>query len=88
MDFSYEGAFGGDPPEAYERLLLDCMLGDATLFTRTDEVRCAWAFTTKILESWKANPIHRLPIYEAGTWGPQQADQFIARDGHQWRDLD
>jgi glucose-6-phosphate 1-dehydrogenase len=88
MDFSYEDAFGGDPPEAYERLLLDCMLGDATLFTRTDEVRCAWAFTTNILEGWKANPMYRLPIYEAGTWGPEQAEQFIAKDGHHWRDLD
>jgi glucose-6-phosphate 1-dehydrogenase len=88
MDFAYEETFGGDPPEAYERLLLDCMLGDATLFTRTDEVRCAWAFTTKILKGWIENPMHRLPIYEAGTWGPQQADEFIAKDGHQWRDLD
>ena len=88
MDFNYVETFGGDPPEAYERLLLDCMLGDATLFTRTDEVRCAWAFTTNILEGWNANPISRLPIYEAGTWGPQQAEKFIAEDGHQWRDLD
>jgi glucose-6-phosphate 1-dehydrogenase len=88
MDFNYEKAFGGEPPEAYERLLFDCMLGDATLFTRTDEVRCAWAFTTEILKGWGDNPIHRLPIYEAGTWGPQQAEQFIARDGYQWRDID
>jgi len=88
MDFNYAEAFGGEPPEAYERLLFDCMIGDATLFTRTDEVRCAWAFTTEIIKGWSANPIQRLPIYEAGTWGPQQADQFIARDGHQWRDMD
>jgi glucose-6-phosphate 1-dehydrogenase len=88
MDFNYEDTFGGDPPEAYERLLLDCMLGDATLFTRTDEVRCAWAFTTKIIRGWLEHPIQRLPIYEAGTWGPHQAEQFIAMDGHHWRDLD
>lgn len=88
MDFSYEETYGGDPPEAYERLLLDCILGDATLFTRSDEVRCAWTFTTGILEGWAENPISNLPIYEAGTWGPQLADRFIERDGHKWRDLD
>ena len=88
MQFNYEQAFGGDPPEAYERLLLDCMMGDATLFTRTDEVGCAWTFTTGILEGWKENPVRNLPIYEAGTWGPQQADQFIERDNHFWRNLD
>ncbi|MFN2233624.1 MAG: glucose-6-phosphate dehydrogenase, partial [Anaerolineales bacterium] len=88
MDFNYEKAFGGEPPEAYERLLFDCMVGDATLFTRTDEVHCAWAFTTEILKGWNDNPIRRLPIYEAGTWGPEQADQFIAKDGYQWRDIE
>ncbi len=87
MDFNYEETYGGDPPEAYERLLLDCMLGDATLFTRSDEVRCAWTFTTGILDGWQEDPIQNLPIYEAGTWGPQLADQFIERDGHKWRDL-
>lgn len=88
MDFNYEETYGGDPPEAYERLLLDCMLGDATLFTRSDEVRCAWTFTSGILDGWVESPLRNLPIYEAGTWGPQLADQFIKRDGHQWRDLD
>ena len=88
MNFNYADTFGGEPPEAYERLLLDCMLGDATLFTRTDEVRCAWAFTTDILQGWREKPVRRLPIYEAGTWGPHQAEQFIEEDGHQWRKLD
>ena len=87
MDFNYEETYGGDPPEAYERLLLDCMLGDATLFTRSDEVRCAWTFTTGIFEGWAKNPLRNLPIYEAGTWGPPLADQFIAQDGIKWRDL-
>jgi len=87
MDFNYQETFGGEPPEAYERLLIDCMLGDATLFTRSDEVRCAWKFTTGILNGWDENPVRNLPIYEAGTWGPQAADQFIERDGHKWRDL-
>jgi len=88
MQFNYEETFGGEPPEAYERLLIDCMMGDATLFTRTDEVRCAWTFITGILDGWTENPIHHLPIYEAGTWGPEQADQFIQRDGHHWRSLE
>jgi glucose-6-phosphate 1-dehydrogenase len=88
MDFNYEETYGGDPPEAYERLLLDCMLGDATLFTRSDEVRCAWSFTSGILDGWGESPVRNLPIYEAGTWGPQLVDQFIERDGHKWRDLD
>jgi glucose-6-phosphate 1-dehydrogenase len=63
------------------------MLGDATLFTRSDEVRCAWRFTSGILDGWKENPVRNLPIYEAGTWGPQLAEQFIERGGHKWRDL-
>jgi glucose-6-phosphate 1-dehydrogenase len=88
MDFNYQETYGGEPPEAYERLLLDCMLGDATLFTRSDEVRCAWRFTTRILDEWQENPVRNLPVYEAGTWGPQAANQFIERDGHKWRDLD
>ncbi|HBX70690.1 MAG TPA: glucose-6-phosphate dehydrogenase [Chloroflexi bacterium] len=88
MEFNYEETFGGEPPEAYERLLLDCMMGDATLFTRTDEVHAAWSFTTGILEGWAENPVRNLPIYEAGTWGPQQADPFIQRDADQWRNLD
>lgn len=85
MQFDYVKSFGGEPPEAYERLLLDCLTGDATLFTRADEVHSAWVFTTQIIESWNANPVRFLPIYEAGTWGPQGADEFVkASDGHGW----
>lgn len=85
MQFDYVKTFGGEPPEAYERLLMDCLSGDATLFTRTDEVLAAWAFTTEIINSWIANPIHYLPVYEAGTWGPPGADEFIiTEDGHGW----
>ncbi len=85
MEFGYAEAFGAEPPEAYERLLLDCLTGDATLFTRSDEVLAAWQFTTGILEAWKEKKMKTLPIYEAGTWGPPEADDFIGRDGWSWR---
>jgi glucose-6-phosphate 1-dehydrogenase len=62
-------------------------MGDATLFTRTDEVHAAWKFTTDILDGWQIEPVRHLPIYEAGTWGPPQADQFIQEHGHKWRNL-
>ena len=85
MDFDYVATFGGEPPEAYERLLLDCLIGDATLFTRTDEVQAAWAFTTDIIEAWRRNPVQYLPVYEAGTWGPPNIDEFVhSDDGHGW----
>jgi glucose-6-phosphate 1-dehydrogenase len=85
MHFSYEEAFGTEPPEAYERLLLDVMVGDATLFTRSDEVLAAWDFTTKIIQAWQQHPVRNLPVYEAGTWGPPGADDFIAQDRWSWR---
>jgi glucose-6-phosphate 1-dehydrogenase len=89
MHFDYEEAFHGSPPEAYERLILDSLMGDATLFTRTDEVHEAWAFTTDILEAWADSKVKRLPIYEAGTWGPDGVDDFITNeDGHTWRNPD
>ncbi len=88
MDFSYTEAFGGEPPEAYERLLMDCMNGDATLFTRSDEVLAAWEFTNNILEAWAARPVTKLPLYEAGTWGPKELDEFIGRHQRVWRNLD
>ncbi len=85
MEFLYQEAFGGEPPEAYERLLLDCLLGDATLFTRSDEVNAQWAFTSEILNAWREYPLRNLPVYESGTWGPPGSDDFLARDGRQWR---
>ena len=85
MKFDYVKSFGEEPPEAYQRLLLDCLIGDATLFTRTDEVRAAWTFTTDILKSWQEFPVDHLPIYEAGTWGPHEVDKFTSgEDGHGW----
>jgi glucose-6-phosphate 1-dehydrogenase len=84
MDFNYEETYG-EPPEAYERLLLDCLAGDATLFTRSDEVKAQWSFTTHILDAWKAHLMKNLPVYEAGTWGPPGAEDFMDHDGRKWR---
>ena len=85
MDFCYQDAFGGEPPEAYERLLLDCMMGDTTLFTRTDEVIEQWEFTQNILDAWDQIPIEKLPEYKVGSWGPLEADLFIQADGRKWK---
>ena len=85
MDFSYEQSFGSSPPEAYERLLLDCLLGDQTLFTRNDEVIEQWKYVSGILNSWDENPVKRLPQYKAGTWGPSESEEFINLDKREWR---
>ena len=87
MDFFYGSSFQRASPDAYERLLLDCMLGDATLFAREDEVEEAWRVCTAILDGWRAHPPDRIhcPNYEAGTWGPVEADDFMRRDGREWR---
>jgi glucose-6-phosphate 1-dehydrogenase len=87
MDFRYGATFGGSGPEAYERLLLDAMLGDPTLFARTDEVSAAWRFVTPILEHWARSGLRDLPSYPAGTWGPTEATELIERDGRHWRRL-
>jgi glucose-6-phosphate 1-dehydrogenase len=87
MDFRYTSSFGEAAPEAYERLLLDAMLGDPMLFTRYDEVEAQWAVITPILEAWKQIPPPAFPNYEAGTWGPKAADEFIQRDSRKWRRL-
>lgn len=85
MDFRYGSYFGMTPPEAYERLICDCILGDNTLFARQDEVFASWKLLTPVLEKWeKTNPAP-FPNYAAGTWGPSEADQMIAQDGRKWR---
>jgi glucose-6-phosphate 1-dehydrogenase len=84
MDFLYGGAFRMTLPEAYERLILDCLLGDATLFTRDDEVDEQWAIVDAIVSGW-ARDRPALPNYAAGTWGPPSADELIRRDGRAWR---
>jgi glucose-6-phosphate 1-dehydrogenase len=84
MDFLYGGAFRTELPDAYERLILDCLLGDATLFTRSDEVDAEWAIVDSIVADWtRQRP--RFPNYDAGSWGPEEADKLIARDGREWR---
>ncbi|MGE3819443.1 MAG: glucose-6-phosphate dehydrogenase, partial [Isosphaeraceae bacterium] len=87
MDFRYGTSFAVPPPEAYERLLLDVMLGDPTLFTRTDEVESAWRFITRILDAWERPDAKPPALYAAGTWGPDEADALIAADGLTWRRL-
>ena len=87
MDFRYGTSFGVEPAEAYERLLLDAMLGDSTLFTRRDEVEKAWEIVSSIHDAWEDEARFQLPTYEAGSWGPVEADQLIARDGRTWRRL-
>jgi glucose-6-phosphate 1-dehydrogenase len=84
MDMSYGSAFLEDPPEAYERLLLDAMVGDPTLFIRSDEVDRAWQIVDPILEAWQGRGVP-LAGYAAGTWGPRQSDQLIEGEGRQWR---
>lgn len=84
MSFLYKETFGSTSPDAYQRLLLDAMRGDSTLFARTDEVETAWALVTKILDSWQ-DSAQPLPLYPAGSWGPAEADTLLARDGHRWR---
>jgi glucose-6-phosphate 1-dehydrogenase len=87
LDFLYGQSFGVEQPEAYERLLLDCMLGDSTLFTRSDEVEAAWRLLTPILDHWAAILPTDFPNYAAGTWGPEAADALIEEDGRRWRRL-
>jgi len=84
MEFRYGTSFGVEPPEAYERLLLDCMVGDQALFTRGDEVEASWKFISRIHEAWESSNTD-IAKYEAGTWGPEEAERMLARDGHQWR---
>ncbi len=88
MDFHYGTSFGKASPEAYERLLLDAMSGDATLFARRDEVECAWTFIDTIENAWNEKK-HAPPLcnYPAGSWGPDEADELLARDGRAWRRL-
>ena len=84
MNFHYGDLSDKPMPEAYERLLLDALKGDATLFTRSDEVEACWSFIQPILDYIK-DPGHSLYGYAAGTWGPQEADQLLAKAGHVWR---
>jgi glucose-6-phosphate 1-dehydrogenase len=87
MDFTYGSAFAVDSPDAYETLILDAMLGDGSLFTRADEVEEAWRIVTPIIEAWLDMPPPDFPNYDAGSWGPREAEELIERDGRHWRRL-
>jgi glucose-6-phosphate 1-dehydrogenase len=86
MDFGYDTSFGVKSSDAYDRLLLDCMLGDQTLFTRSDEVEEAWRIVMPALSAWEAdrNP-NNMPLYEAGTWEPIEAELLLNQHGRRWR---
>jgi glucose-6-phosphate 1-dehydrogenase len=84
MDFLYGSAFREGLPEAYERLILDAMLGDATLFTRADEIEEQWALVEAVVAPWQRDR-PAFPNYPAGTWGPPSADELLHRDGRSWR---
>jgi glucose-6-phosphate 1-dehydrogenase len=83
LEFSYDVAFGSYSPEAYERLLLDAIHGDSTLFIRNDEVEGSWKIIDSIEAGWAANS-PPLSFYPAGTWGPPEAAKLLERDGHKW----
>lgn len=87
MDFRYGTTFGENSPEAYERLLLDVLAGDATLFMRRDAVEVSWSWITDILQAWEHSHSRFLPEYAAGNWGPLEADRLIGNDGRAWRTL-
>ncbi len=85
MDFTYGSAFNVDSPDAYETLILDALQGDASLFTRADEVEEAWSIVDPIIDAWASGPPPEFPNYDAGSWGPPEADELINRDGRHWR---
>jgi glucose-6-phosphate 1-dehydrogenase len=86
MDFHYKTSFGAASPEAYERLLLDAMSGDATLFARRDEVETAWRFIDEIERAWhESDTPPPMADYPAGSWGPREADELLHADGRNWR---
>jgi glucose-6-phosphate 1-dehydrogenase len=87
MNFSYAEAFGKSSANGYERLLLDAMLGDGTLFAHRDGVEATWALFTPILEAWAADPNVDFPNYPAGTWGPEASEKLLEADGRAWRKL-
>ncbi|MGH7619442.1 MAG: glucose-6-phosphate dehydrogenase, partial [Gemmatimonadaceae bacterium] len=86
MRFDYAEAFGEVAAPAYETLLLDVMIGEATLFTRSDEVEAAWRVVDPLIQYWEKNAPKRMPTYAAGSWGPREADELIEKDGVEWRE--
>jgi len=87
MSFEYAKYFGTDPYTGYEVLLYDCMIGDATLFQRSDMVEAGWSIVDPVLDVWTALPPRSFPNYAAGSWGPKESDELMARDGRHWRKI-
>lgn len=87
MSFNYKDYFGSTPSTGYERLIYDCMNGDQTLFQRADMVEAGWTVVDPILDVWQALPPRAFPNYASGTWGPKEANELLARDGRQWREI-
>ena len=85
MDFNYHGAFQGASPDAYERLLVDCMAGDQMLFSRGDWIEESWQLLMPLLQHWQKTPAPCFPNYPSGSFGPKEADDLIQRDGRAWR---
>jgi glucose-6-phosphate 1-dehydrogenase len=88
MDFDYRMNFGKSASTGYERLLYDCMMGDATLFQRADMVEAGWRVIQPMLDVWKALPGREFPNYASGSWGPQASAALLSRDGREWRVMD
>jgi glucose-6-phosphate 1-dehydrogenase len=88
MNFEYADYFGQQPSTGYERLLHDCMIGDATLFQRADMVEAGWLVVSPVMDVWKALPPRNFPNYASGTWGPKEADELLERDGRRWRNFE
>jgi len=87
MDFRYGSYFGQTPPEAYERLIWECIMGDNTLFARSDEVSQSWSILTPVLNHWAKNPPKHFPNYASGSWGPKESDELLLKDHRSWRIL-
>ena len=87
MNFSYAEEFGKSSANGYERLLLDAMLGDGTLFAERQGVEATWALMTPILKAWAASKPENFPNYPAGSWGPDCADALVKKDGRKWHKL-
>ena len=85
MHFRYSTTFGSNTPEAYERLILDAMIGDGTLFIRGDETEASWKLVTPLLEHWKECGDHGLATYASGSWGPLESERLLWDNGHEWR---
>ena len=87
MTFNYADYFQAEPSNGYETLLYDCMIGDASLFQRADNIEAGWSIVQPILDAWAADRINQIPIYPAGSEGPAEADALIERDGRHWRPI-